>query len=276
MNEQLEALEHMFPECTVDISLPLVSLFINNDKSRYESSAVFNVSLSNSAEESNDLLINSAEIQSTILSFDDCRLLTKELMDIIKADPTDLIAAAVFAYGKLVSKLESTNRNSANKAALASEQSKCPTMCESAPCIDDYWLKERCILKSSTIKSKKSVFFAHTAHVLTIEDVDQLCTFLKNTQGIDDATHNIVAYRLCSTRDPSDLQEGFDDDGEHAAGGRLLLLMQKMKVYNRIAIVTRYFGGIPLGPARFKHINDCAQEIILEAKGLDPNFCSGL
>lgn len=32
MNEQLGALEHMFPECTVDVSLPVVSLFINNDK----------------------------------------------------------------------------------------------------------------------------------------------------------------------------------------------------------------------------------------------------
>lgn len=276
MNEQLGALEHMFPECTVDVSLPVVSLFINNDKSRYESSIVFNLSLSNSVEDSKDLLINSAEIQSTTLSFDDCRLLTKELMDIVEADPTDLIAAAVFAYGKLVSALESFNRNNVPKAAFTSEQSKSPVLCKSALCIDDHWLKERCILKSNTIKSKKSVFFAHTAHVLTIEDVDRLCIFLKDTQGLDDATHNIIAYRLCSTKDPSDLQEGFDDDGEHAAGGRLLLLMQKMKVYNRVAIVTRYFGGIPLGPARFKHINDCAQEIILEAKGLDPNFCSGL
>ena len=277
MNEQLEALEHMFPDCVVEISLPVVSIFINSDKSHYESSITFSLSLNNSDETSGDLLINSAEVQSTILSSDVCRLLTRDLINVVEADRADLIAATVFAYGKVISELESAAKETnAIKAASASKQSNSQTVHKNPSCTDDHWLKEFCALKSNVIKSKKSVFFAHTAHVLTVEDVNRFRTFLMDAQGLGDATHNIVAYRLCPTGDSSSLQEDFDDDGEHAAGGRLLLLMQKMKVYNRVVIVTRYFGGVLLGPVRFKHINDCAQEVILQAKQTDPKFCSGI
>lgn len=279
MSEQLAALEHMFPDCVVEVSLPIVSVFINNDRSQYESSITFSLSSNHSVESPENLQIDSAEIQSTTLSLADCELLTKELTDVIKADPTDLIAAAVFAHEQLLSKLESAaeeEKKNNTKVVSVSKQSGSQAIHGSTSGVDDQWLKRLSVLKSNVLKVKKSVFFANTAHVLSIEDINRFHAFLCDTQGIDNATHNIVAYRLCQTGDQSSLQEGFDDDGEHAAGGRLLLLMQKMKVYNRVAIVTRYFGGVHLGPARFKHINDCAQEVILKAKQVDPNFCSGL
>lgn len=279
MSEQLEALEHMFPDCVVEASLPTISIFINNDLSHYESSIIFKLisNYSTEGEMLKDPHISFGEIQSTVLSLEDCALLTKELMDVIEADPTDLIAATVFAREQLLTKLEAaiTERSNA-KIVAVSEHSESRTTHDSKTDVDEQWIKRLCILKSNVIRSKKSVFFAHTAYVLSVEDVKQFHAFLCDTQGIDNATHNIVAYRLCQTGDPSCLHEDFDDDGEHAAGGRLLLLMQKMKLYNRVAIVTRYFGGVQLGPARFKYINDCAQEVMLKAKQVDPNFCSGL
>ena len=50
-----------------------------------------------------------------------------------------------------------------------------------------------------------------------------------------------------------------DDDGETAAGGRLAHLLQILEVPNVLVVVTRYFGGIHLGPDRFKHINQAAR-----------------
>lgn len=76
-----------------------------------------------------------------------------------------------------------------------------------------------------------------------------------------------------------------DDDGETAAGGRLAHLLQilvrfslchvydllniynvvlplRQEVSNVLVIVTRYFGGIHLGPDRFKHINQAARNAL--------------
>ena len=72
-----------------------------------------------------------------------------------------------------------------------------------------------------------------------------------------------------------------DDNGESAAGGRLAHLLQILvciyhcysghsfplfkrfqEVKNVLVIVTRYFGGIHLGPDRFKHINQAARNAL--------------
>lgn len=57
------------------------------------------------------------------------------------------------------------------------------------------------------------------------------------------------------------LQE-YDDDGEDAAGGRLLHLLQILGIRNLVVIVTRWYGGIHLGPARFTHINNAARTLL--------------
>ncbi|PNJ81020.1 IMPACT isoform 2, partial [Pongo abelii] len=53
-------------------------------------------------------------------------------------------------------------------------------------------------------------------------------------------------------------------DGETAAGGRLLHLMEILNVKNVMVVVSRWYGGILLGPDRFKHINNCARNILVE------------
>ncbi|CAK5278336.1 unnamed protein product [Mycena citricolor] len=53
-----------------------------------------------------------------------------------------------------------------------------------------------------------------------------------------------------------------DDDGETAAGGRLAHLLHILEVDNVLVVVTRYFGGIHLGPDRFKHINQAARNAL--------------
>lgn len=125
-------------------------------------------------------------------------------------------------------------------------------------------------------------------HVIKITAFDQVAKFTKillSNNKIQKATHNIMAYRY-NTKDiaikgkekepekekakekslKSNIAEGFDDDGEAGAGTRLLGILQKMKVYNILVVVSRWFGGTLLGNDRFKHINDTAKNLILNNK----------
>ena len=62
------------------------------------------------------------------------------------------------------------------------------------------------------------------------------------------ATHNILAYRIeCGS---GVWAQDADDDGEAAAGGRLLHLLQMADARNVAVVVTRWFGGVLLGPDR--------------------------
>lgn len=53
-----------------------------------------------------------------------------------------------------------------------------------------------------------------------------------------------------------------DDDGESAAGGRIAHLLQILDVFDVLVVVTRYFGGVHLGPDRFKHIGQAARDAL--------------
>lgn len=53
-----------------------------------------------------------------------------------------------------------------------------------------------------------------------------------------------------------------DDDGEDAAGGRLLHLLQMVDARNVVVVVSRWFGGVLLGPARFALINNTARQLL--------------
>lgn len=53
-----------------------------------------------------------------------------------------------------------------------------------------------------------------------------------------------------------------DDDGESAAGSRLLHLLQIMDATNVVVVVSRWYGGILLGPSRFTHINNAARTLL--------------
>ena len=87
---------------------------------------------------------------------------------------------------------------------------------------------------------------------------------LKENKKIQNATHNIVAYRIKTSS--SNVLASCDDDGETKAGGRLLELLNILDIDNVLVVVSRWYGGIKLGADRFKHINNAAR-IILEQAG---------
>ncbi|KFM24593.1 Protein IMPACT [Auxenochlorella protothecoides] len=60
-----------------------------------------------------------------------------------------------------------------------------------------------------------------------------------------------------------------DDDGESAAGGRLLHLLQITGAQDVCVVVSRWYGGIQLGPARFTHINNAARQLLVQCDMLE-------
>lgn len=119
------------------------------------------------------------------------------------------------------------------------------------------------IKHGNTITDRRSTFQPHLAPVVTPRQVKMVLEKLYENKKIASATHNIYAYRIYNEDKNSFLQD-CEDDGETAAGGRLLHLLQILDVRDVLVVVSRWYGGILLGPDRFKHINNCARNILVE------------
>ncbi|XP_073187460.1 protein IMPACT isoform X4 [Lepidochelys kempii] len=76
------------------------------------------------------------------------------------------------------------------------------------------------------ISDRRSTFQAHLAPVVSPKQVKMVLAKLHENKKIASATHNIYAYRIYCEDKQTYLQD-CEDDGETAAGGRLLHLMQE-------------------------------------------------
>lgn len=110
----------------------------------------------------------------------------------------------------------------------------------------------------------KSVFVARTAPVNSPDQAKQyLQHLLDSDKRVRSATHNITAWRIQG--DNGVTFQDCDDDGESAAGGRVLHLMQLMDLWNVMVVVTRWYGGHQLGSKRFSIINTVARDAFAKA-----------
>ena len=79
------------------------------------------------------------------------------------------------------------------------------------------------------------------------------------------ASHRILAWRIPSQQKSLSAKAiyttGHDDDGEQYAGRKLEKLLVDLDVVGGV-VVARWYGGVLLGPVRFKHIEDCARGAI--------------
>ncbi|CAN3358058.1 hypothetical protein DICA3_C16842 [Diutina catenulata] len=107
---------------------------------------------------------------------------------------------------------------------------------------------------SSIVTDRKSRFQGF--HV-ALTSPDEIPTLLARCQqenrAVKRASHpHMIAWR-CTTG--SQDRQGFDDNGEKGAGSRLLEgVVLRHNLVNTMVIVTRWYGGTPLGGARFRHI----------------------
>eukprot|EP01043_Picozoa_sp_COSAG02_P072896 COSAG02_NODE_13939_length_1329_cov_0.917886_2_plen_158_part_00 len=117
-------------------------------------------------------------------------------------------------------------------------------------------------------KFKKCRFQAHVADVSVQDDVeDALAAVVASDKKVAKATHSaIAAWRLdpAPSGPSSEAVAGYDDCGESGAGKRLLQLLQARGDTNTLVAVTRWYGGKPLGGARFRQITNAANELLTE------------
>ncbi|KAF5506084.1 Protein IMPACT-like protein [Colletotrichum siamense] len=144
--------------------------------------------------------------------------------------------------------------SSAAAAAAAYEESSVPA----------YLAEEPPWVISDPFVELKSVFVARAAPVSSPE---QAAGYVQHLLATDKkartATHNMTAWRI---RGPNGTSfQDCDDDGETAAGGRLLHLMQLMDLWDVMVVVTRWYGGQKLGPRRFALINSSARDAFVKA-----------
>jgi hypothetical protein len=112
------------------------------------------------------------------------------------------------------------------------------------------------------LTEKKSVFLARVAPVSSPAQAKQYVAHLLATdKKAARASHNMTAWRIKGPNDTS--YQDCNDDGETAAGSRMLHLIQLMDVWDVMVVVTRWYGGILLGPDRFRIINTAAREALL-------------
>ncbi|KAH7079502.1 ribosomal protein S5 domain 2-type protein [Paraphoma chrysanthemicola] len=117
-------------------------------------------------------------------------------------------------------------------------------------------------IAAPAITEKKSVFLARAASVSSPAQARQYVAHLLATdKKAARATHNMTAWRIKGPNNTS--YQDCDDDGETAAGSRMLHLMQLMDVWDVMVVVTRWYGGVHLGPDRFRIINTAAREALL-------------
>ncbi|MCJ1441005.1 MAG: eIF2 kinase Gcn2p negative regulator [Stictis urceolatum] len=147
----------------------------------------------------------------------------------------------------------------------------------SSPAFTPQWIS------TEPLTEKKSVFIAWACEVNSPADVVSATAQLLSDKKVSKATHNIRAWRIRSSVPSTKIfsipggpsaegsnssreitHQDRDSDGETAAGGRVLGLMQTMDVWGVLIVVSRWYGGVKLGPDRFRIIGALAREVLVK------------
>lgn len=120
---------------------------------------------------------------------------------------------------------------------------------------------EKIIYFSKIINDRKSKFQAAGVKIKNEKEAEKVIEFIEKKNK--NATHNIYAFRI---KKNNKIVENKNDDGESGAGSKILKYMQFNEIVNFVIIVSRWYGGIHLGPARFKHITETIKDLLKNIK----------
>ena len=117
------------------------------------------------------------------------------------------------------------------------------------------------------LMDRKSIFLAHACRVSNEKAVREALTqLLSSSSKIQRATHNMYAWRLTEVLNGGSnriLKHDNDDDGEDGAGSRMALLLHQRHEDGVLVVVSRWFGGVHLGPKRFAHIVNVTRDVLI-------------
>ncbi|KAF9226795.1 ribosomal protein S5 domain 2-like protein [Gyrodon lividus] len=150
---------------------------------------------------------------------------------------------------------------------MGSEEPRIP---RPAPPLQDAALPEGIkLITAVPIVDRKSVFVGRACRISHPSQVPLILNHLMSDRHIARAAHPIINAWRCQVGNV--LHQDNDDDGETAAGSRLAHLLSIVEINDVLVVVTRWFGGIHLGPDRFKHINHAARNALEVGGFLDQN-----
>ncbi|KDQ55249.1 hypothetical protein JAAARDRAFT_134366 [Jaapia argillacea MUCL 33604] len=124
---------------------------------------------------------------------------------------------------------------------------------------------------SQEIRDRSSTFVGTIYRAATEAEARSIVKHHRHVvHGAKPASHEITAWRCMVLKegksglegpDDFEVRSGSDDDGEKYGGAKVLKVMQTEGVLDAVVIVSRWYGGIMLGPIRFTHIETCAREV---------------
>lgn len=114
---------------------------------------------------------------------------------------------------------------------------------------------------SGSITSKKSTFVARSIAISSPSQArEALQKLLSSNKEIRGADHNITAWRVQG--DSGRLMEESNDDGEAGGGRHILQIMQSSDIVGMLLVVTRWYGGIMLGPDRWRIMSQVSRDAL--------------
>lgn len=128
----------------------------------------------------------------------------------------------------------------------------------------------KCLATSQEIRDRGSAFVGSVYRASTPEEAKAAISHHRNVVHAGKKAYEISAWRCMMLKhgksglggpDDFEVKAGYDDDGEQWAGSKVSRVMQHEGVLDAVVIVSRWFGGTLLGPARFAHIETCASEV---------------
>lgn len=160
--------------------------------------------------------------------------------------------------------------------------------------------KQRTWIESEPLVLKKSKFKGYCIPITSKDEVEPLLEQLMDLdKALKKASHpRMYAWKIGrpstlpsndnaanSKRSKNELllflgklvvaDQSTNDNGEGGAGQRLEGLLARTKLVNILVVVARWYGGTPLGPARFRCISDVAAESLQKAGLLRGNGVGG-
>ncbi|KAJ8124258.1 hypothetical protein O1611_g9383 [Lasiodiplodia mahajangana] len=85
--------------------------------------------------------------------------------------------------------------------------------------------------------------------------------------SLQSATHNAWAFRVkvpTKLFNATTIREESFDDGESGCGSFLLKSMQEMNAVDTLVVMTRWYGGVMLGPDRWRIMRNCLRDALSE------------
>jgi len=116
---------------------------------------------------------------------------------------------------------------------------------------------------SDPIDDRGSTFISYAYKTNSEEEAFKKLSLLKSDNRIAKSRHVMIAYRFEDEKTGNIISD-CDDDGETAAGSRMLHLLTLMDAKNVFVACARWFTGTHIGPDRFKHINTTTRDAVIK------------